>query len=330
MEENSKGKIVPPSKRKLMLIKKIEELRDGGYKLRSQKNFSVVLARKSQEKDKDFLTPVDVVIPNTKWSSENSEANVNIIPRFSTEIFNGVHYTKTTVAGNNPLQYHTVYIDLTNPDLYFLVTPPRSKSDLELYSMKTTGFVRKYNLSLAINGDGWTPWDPQTGVPRIGDDVDITSYAMSNGEEYSIGIQDYTIYISEDNSVSIGEPLAHSYNAITGLGTLLKDGGIHSYANDGSKHPRTAIGLDKTGTIMIWVVIDGRQSFSEGVSLYETANIMLDAGSYDAVNMDGGGTSTMAMSTNLRPMIINNPCNWITPPFFERSGGNHLGIGLKD
>jgi len=54
------------------------------------------------------------------------------------------------------------------------------------------------------------------------------------------------------------------------------------------------------------------------------------AGSYDAVNMDGGGTSTMAMSTNLRPMIINNPCNWITPPFFERSGGNHLGIGLKD
>jgi len=110
----------------------------------------------------------------------------------------------------------------------------------------------------------------------------------------------------------------------------LRDGGIHSYANDGSKHPRTAIGLDKTGTIMIWVVIDGRQSFSEGVSLYETANIMLDAGSYDAVNMDGGGTSTMAMSTNLRPMIINNPCNWITPPFFERSGGNHLGIGLKD
>ena len=89
MEENSKGKIVPPSKRKLMLIKKIEELRDGGYKLRSQKNFSVVLARKSQEKEKiDFWKRMKLILFD--------------IPEF-------IKYNKT---GDIPLSVVNVLVDM--------------------------------------------------------------------------------------------------------------------------------------------------------------------------------------------------------------------------
>ena len=61
-----------------------------------------------------------------------------------------------------------------------------------------------------------------------------------------------------------------------------------------TRNPRTAVGLANNGQRLILAVIDGRQAgYSLGTTLRETAEIMLALGARDAINLDGGGSSTM-------------------------------------
>ncbi|KEO75507.1 phosphodiester glycosidase family protein [Anditalea andensis] len=69
-----------------------------------------------------------------------------------------------------------------------------------------------------------------------------------------------------------------------------------------SRHPRTAIGYINDDTIIL-LVVDGRQESSAGVTLDELAAIMLDLGCSEALNLDGGGSSTMVAASE----IVNIP-----------------------
>ncbi|MCZ7579816.1 MAG: phosphodiester glycosidase family protein [Fimbriimonadaceae bacterium] len=69
-----------------------------------------------------------------------------------------------------------------------------------------------------------------------------------------------------------------------------------------NRHPRTAVGITSEGDV--WVVtVDGRQSISAGATLEETARLMLRLGCVDAVNLDGGGSTTF----NLFGITLNRP-----------------------
>lgn len=64
--------------------------------------------------------------------------------------------------------------------------------------------------------------------------------------------------------------------------------------NDASaRHPRTCVGVNEDGTKMIMMVIDGRIGASVGVTTSMLADVMRFAGAYEAVNVDGGGSSTL-------------------------------------
>ncbi|MFB0517153.1 MAG: phosphodiester glycosidase family protein, partial [Candidatus Neomarinimicrobiota bacterium] len=57
-------------------------------------------------------------------------------------------------------------------------------------------------------------------------------------------------------------------------------------------HPRTAAGYTQNGELIL-LVVDGRQDRSRGVDLNELAIIMKDLGCLEALNLDGGGSSTL-------------------------------------
>jgi hypothetical protein len=61
-----------------------------------------------------------------------------------------------------------------------------------------------------------------------------------------------------------------------------------------TRHPRTAVGRTKDGDIW-WVVVDGRSKHSVGASLPELADIMRSLGCIDAINLDGGGSSSLVL-----------------------------------
>jgi hypothetical protein len=60
------------------------------------------------------------------------------------------------------------------------------------------------------------------------------------------------------------------------------------------RHPRTAAGIARGGRQLILVVVDGRQMpYSDGMTLRELADLMLALGARDAINLDGGGSTTL-------------------------------------
>lgn len=67
-------------------------------------------------------------------------------------------------------------------------------------------------------------------------------------------------------------------------------------------HPRTAAGVDEEGRLLL-LVVDGRQSSSRGVSLEELGLLILEFGAVNALNLDGGGSSTFIVGDEL----LNRP-----------------------
>jgi hypothetical protein len=83
-----------------------------------------------------------------------------------------------------------------------------------------------------------------------------------------------------------------------------------------TRHPRTAIGFNADSSKVYFLVVDGRQpAISIGMSCAELADYMISIGCAQAVNLDGGGSSTMLV----RGSIMNSPSDGS-----ERSVGNAL------
>ena len=155
---------------------------------------------------------------------------------------------------------------------------------------------------MAINGDGFTPWWSRTLLdyyPHVGDPVSLTGFAASRGEVYSrVNPGNPTLFISRPNAITTGKHNGPIFNAISGLNLMLESGRtiISPRFDEKEPHPRTAMGLDKSGRSLIVLIVDGRQPhYSEGMLLPELADLMREFGIYDGINLDGGGSTTLAV-----------------------------------
>ena len=98
--------------------------------------------------------------------------------------------------------------------------------------------------------------------------------------------------------------------AVSGKPWLLKNGErFLDLANEGVsasfssyRNPRTAVGLTADGKVIL-VTVDGRQSISRGISLPDLSDVMKRLGAVNAVNLDGGGSTTLSY----RGIVINSP-----------------------
>lgn len=71
------------------------------------------------------------------------------------------------------------------------------------------------------------------------------------------------------------------------------------------KHPRSAICLGKN---KIWLVaVDGRHKEASGLGLNELAEFLLSCGCQHAINLDGGGSTTLFLNTEKFNGIANHP-----------------------
>lgn len=93
--------------------------------------------------------------------------------------------------------------------------------------------------------------------------------------------------------VTIRTAVARAPRVAIGGSTLLLSGGDVVVADDTVKHPRTALGIDRDTGRLLLLVVDGRQEHSVGLTLLELAELLLSLGAEDALNLDGGGSSTM-------------------------------------
>lgn len=99
-------------------------------------------------------------------------------------------------------------------------------------------------------------------------------------------------------------------HAIGGGPRLIKDGKIFINGEEehfnssiiSGRHPRTAVGITFDGALIL-LVADGRTKESTGMTLHELASYMKSIGVENAINLDGGGSSTMWVTGK----IVNTP-----------------------
>ena len=108
-------------------------------------------------------------------------------------------------------------------------------------------------------------------------------------------------------TVTYGVNRAATRVAIGGGAFLLRRGEVVA-PPDPAMHPRTAIGVDTDLNRVIIVAVDGRQSHSRGLTLQETAVLLRRLGAEEALNLDGGGSSTMLARESGEPVaVVNQP-----------------------
>ncbi len=257
-------------------------------------------------------------------------------PAVSQQLFEGVTFTRELRTDPRSLVINVLRVDLTAPGISFMVTPPEQlEGGFHLRARTTSQFLKEFGVQLAINGSDFEPWRAHflDYYPHVGDPVNVRGFVSSRGATYSTTrLYLPVLYISANNTASFQKPSGDIYNAIPGFFMILKDG---KWDDPGSLdvdprtdlEPRTAIALDKTGHTMILITVDGRQpSYSEGVTVQELSGIAADFGGVIAMNMDGGGSSTMVMQGKPgESIVLNSPID-AEIVGRERAVANHLGV----
>jgi hypothetical protein len=250
------------------------------------------------------------------------------------EIYPGITYYRRVHTLPRSMVAHIVTIDLRVKGVDVFVTPPDRRgrqADSPLDARTTSQFAREFGVQVAINGDGFTPWwsnTPWDYYPKVGQPVTPHGFAASRRVEYGDYVRNGpTLFINERNEASFGAPTRKVYTAISGMSWLVQDKQPVSDLQDREIAPRTAIGLDGPGNRLILIVVDGRQPFySDGVTVQEMAELMLFYGGDDAINLDGGGSSTLVIQNPGTGVyeIVNSPINFIWGR--ERPVANHFGV----
>ena len=234
-------------------------------------------------------------IPSAEWT-----------PRYE-----GVRTLSVELTEPRPLRVHVVEVDLMRgPRL----VPSGSNGDrpLDVDGQTTLDFAVERDCQVAINTSPFDPVVQQPGAPK-----DLVGIAITDGELFSKPHRRYGAFaISDDGSVGILDPpiqeaeLSSVRHAVGGFQPLLSDGrdvsGVSTHVR--GRHPRTAVGVSRDGKRVWLLVVDGRQrGFSEGVSLRELARLMASLGADDALNLDGGGSTTLVMRRGDDAYVVNSP-----------------------
>lgn len=75
-----------------------------------------------------------------------------------------------------------------------------------------------------------------------------------------------------------------------------------------NNHPRTCIGTRKNGRVIL-LTLDGRSVQAAGLTLVKLTDLMVSLKCFDAVNLDGGGSTTMWIKGKPYMGVVNMPCD---------------------
>ncbi|HHY74218.1 MAG TPA: hypothetical protein GX497_13545 [Bacillus bacterium] len=137
----------------------------------------------------------------------------------------------------------------------------------------------------------------------------------AHGPEWSERLKNVQVGDMIDFQYSLGDVWQDAQYVI-GTGPLLVKNGQVSISMDENQsfakslQPRTAIATNQTGDKVFLVTVDGRQNgHSNGATLRELADYLISLGAYNAINLDGGGSTAMTVRAlgNVQPTLVNKP-----------------------
>lgn len=230
------------------------------------------------------------------------------------------HINRVRAAGNadNLVDSFVLYTDW-----YAASTGTDNTGGLEV-SLQVEDDTIRHGTSMtgkvvAINPEGNSPLEPGVVV------LSATALAKAPLEKLKLGDTVQLDFAFEDAR------WADVTFAIGGGRILVKDGEIQQLPDNSlhnNRNPRTAVGIKPDGTV-VWMTVDGRQSgVSAGVRATTLAQLLIDKGCTWVINLDGGGSTTMAVKMPGEELAVRNvPSNAGAE---ERRVANGILLVLKD
>lgn len=266
-----------------------------------------------------------------------------------TQPFTGITVIHRTAPQPRPLDMHIVRIDLTTPGLRLKLTPRSPGSARETVRQTTLEFLKAERAQLAVNAHFFVPFPSQEQdsdlVGLAASEGVVYSAFEAPAQDYAIVPFSPAINIDRSNrarlvhhdaaaagGAGVQEPV-ELWTAVSGSAqvvssgavtvpdyrdgarplALLNPGGPGGYGNAKSwydvPNARTLIGIDRAGRQLFLLVVD-RSPASGGLKVGEAAELLVrDFAVHDALNLDGGGSTTLAMENpaTREARILNKP-----------------------
>ncbi len=269
-------------------------------------------------------------------------------PKLNTPFGSVIDSGRMVILGSSSPKYASLNIDKTNSAFVEYLTG----TGFELSNPKTTlkiDFKNKpyYNYSFAnIYDRNWGPKSiGRIAGKRVVEMVIVdnaVTQIVENGDPLEIPMNGYVVTGIETkattifNNFAVGDyvfldnqsSLANLNFSIGGGSQIVKEGKAlttYTVAING-RQPRTAVGITQNRKQMIFLTVDGRTNNFRGLDMKELSALMVELGAYEAICMDGGGSTEMLVKQlgQTSAGIVNTPSDG-----GERSIKNGIGIISK-
>lgn len=155
----------------------------------------------------------------------------------------------------------------------------------------------KINVVGAINAGGY---DMSNGRPSGAFIMNGTQINAATGTTFWID-KNGNAHITNMQECNVAYAAGNVMEAVASFGDIFEDGHAKSGLDDATRASRTAIGIKKDGTVVM-LMVDGRQApYSVGMTMAEVGAAMEELGCVQAINLDGGGSSTFATQREGEP-----------------------------
>ena len=269
-------------------------------------------------------------------------------------LFQGITYGRQYRLQPRPQLIHRLTLDLTTPGLSPWVTPAiavthperatqqgqhnnaqKPNDHRETIAQKATTALANNNLQLVVNANFFFPFQedaPWQTAPAPGDPVSVVGTAIAQGQRVSQAEDNWPALCFFDDKAEIdpnGTCPPNTQEAVAGNLMLIEQGqaGDTTGENLTKPYPMVIAALDSTGEELQLIMIDGKQPFySEGITLPEVIALLQDWGIYNAIRLDGGGSSSLAIEDAQGHPRLLNAVIQAKIPGRERPVANHLGF----
>jgi hypothetical protein len=279
-------------------------------------------------------------------------------------IFKGVEQAVGTndpsISGNfaNRQVVHCVRVDLTDPNVQFFTTPKATNyvaESRETLTLSVPHFLATNKLQVVADCNFYNATQGSSGSDPTSEGLNCEVYGLQICTGAVVSAESSADYSGNPRAASLlfttnkqpmfafknlppGTNTAGIYTAITGFYPIVSNGvnfGVaasNSYP-DSSIHgvqPRTAYGVSKDNHYLLIMTIDGRQGgYSDGAYDVETGYWMTNCGAWNAINMDGGGSTCLYMADSAGNPVAINHGSYIPSYGHERYIGSHFGVFAK-
>jgi len=230
----------------------------------------------------------------------------------------GLEYRLEVLTEPRPNRVHILRADLGKGRVrpaVVLAPDPDGDGPAEAALTHPLKLARDRSVLAFVNTNPWDSFPDAAGKRNRfwfeGQRVDIHGLAAAGGAVRSPALPGgASVWFDKEGRVVLDDvPRGETVGeGMCGFQPVVREGAVVAAAG-GPQHPRTAIGTDRTGTVLWLVVVDGRQAkYSEGMTLNELGGVMQGLGCWNAINMDGGGSSIMGLAdADGQLRVVNRP-----------------------